>query len=90
MINLFFFTETNRRPWAEHVARGARCLTVDSDATSLSGLLALAPKGSARSGVFEIQTDEGIWSRVDGRQFGRLNKLNATFKTWEQLENNEA
>ena len=41
------------------------------------------PKGSARCGCVEIQTDDGIWSSSTNT---RLNKRNATFTTWEELE----
>lgn len=41
------------------------------------------PKGSARAGCFEIQTDKGIWQSHNG---GRMDPARATFKSWEQLE----
>lgn len=44
------------------------------------------PKGSHRGGVFEIQTDEGIWSSPSN---SRLLPGAAVFKTWEQLEQEE-
>lgn len=44
------------------------------------------PRGSARGGCFEIQTDEGIWSSPTN---SRLNPSTAVFKTWEQLEQEE-
>lgn len=34
-------------------------------------------------GVYEIQTDEGIWRAPDGAD---VRSPRATFKTWEQLE----
>lgn len=45
------------------------------------------PKGSARGGCFEIQTDEGIWSSPTN---SRLNPSTAIFKTWDELEAEEA
>lgn len=45
------------------------------------------PKGSARGGCFELQTDLGIWSSPTD---SRLNPRSAIFKTWEQLEAEEA
>lgn len=44
------------------------------------------PRGSHRGGVFEIQTDEGIWSSPTD---SRLDPKTAVFKTWEQLEKEE-
>lgn len=48
-----------------------------------AGRAAGLPKGGASSGVFEIQTDEGIWSVETARV---LRPNNAVFKTWEQLD----
>ena len=61
-----------------------------ADAT-LQQLLAIAyaarmPKGSARAGCFEVQTDAGVWSSPTG---GRLNPRTATFKSWDELEAEE-
>lgn len=39
-------------------------------------------------GVFQIQTDAGIWARTDGTE-GVLQAHNVTFKSWEQLEAEE-
>lgn len=60
--------------------------------TSLPTILATGygqgiPKGSGRGGCFELQTDEGIWSSPTN---SRLNPSTAIFKTWEQLEQEEA
>lgn len=41
------------------------------------------PKGSARCGCIEIQTDAGIWSSTTG---SRLNSRNAVFHTWDELD----
>tara|TARA_S200002703_G_scaffold95265_1_gene82280 strand:- start:1913 stop:2242 length:330 start_codon:yes stop_codon:yes gene_type:complete len=57
-------------------------------------LLRLLPFGigTAQTGVFEIQTDKGIYKRKDGRDI-RLMRGDKTvsprlvgFKTWEQIE----
>jgi len=45
------------------------------------------PKGGSSSGIFEIQTDEGIWSI--GSTAKVLRPGNAVFKTWDQLEEEE-
>jgi hypothetical protein len=91
--HLFQYTETSRRPWAEQVARGAGVYTVDvpPDAT-LPEILAAAyatgmPRGSQRSGVFEVQTDHGIFSHHNplfrDRAYGKLNPDKASFTPWE-------
>lgn len=48
-----------------------------------AGRAAGLPKGGAGSGVFEVQTDEGIWSTATARV---LRPCNATFQTWDQLD----
>jgi hypothetical protein len=47
------------------------------------------PKGSFQTGIYEIQTDLGIWSRDDQMRLDtdtprKLAK--AKFKTWEEME----
>lgn len=64
---------------------------VPADAT-LADILAAAyaagmPKGSARAGCYEVQTDAGVWSSPTR---SRLNPNTAVFKTWDQLEAEEA
>jgi hypothetical protein len=64
--------------------------TVAADAT-LAEILAQGyalhiPKGSARGGCFEVQTDLGVWSSPTG---GRMNPRTATFRSWEQLESED-
>lgn len=59
---------------------------------SLADILAAAyaqgmPKGSARAGCYEVQTDAGVWSSPTR---GRLNPRTAIFKTWDQLEAEDA
>lgn len=96
----FFFPETNRRPWPQQVKRGADYIEVEvaTDAT-LPVILATAtaaglPRGSSRSGCFEVQTDLGIFAHHDGavraRGFGRLDPARAVFNTWEELDKQEA
>lgn len=48
-----------------------------------------ASVGSSRSGIFEVQTDTGIWSRADGGKLEvdterKLSKI--VFRSWEALE----
>jgi hypothetical protein len=41
-------------------------------------------KGSSASGIFEVQTDAGIWDRPDG---GKLDPpRRARFRTWDEAE----
>ena len=94
MTHFFTRTETNRRPWAEHVQRPSHAYAFDVEGDTVEELLAAAqaqgmPKGSSRSGCFEIQCEAGIWQRRDGRQWGKLTSANAVLKTWEQLEAEE-
>jgi hypothetical protein len=85
------YTETNQRPWEEHILRGAKVYTFDCELPARakpSAILAAAksagvPSGSSRSGAFEIHTDEGIYARSDGRTYGRLSDANYTFATWD-------
>lgn len=58
-----------------------------------AALAAGAPIGSSRSGIFEVQTDDGIYAREDG---GKLNVdterkvAKIKFQTWDSLEAEEA
>jgi len=46
-----------------------------------------ASKGSSRSGIFEVQTDIGIWSREDG---GKIDPpTRARFSSWSALDGAE-
>lgn len=48
-----------------------------------------APKGSSRSGIFEVQTDDGIWMRDDGAKFNlatNTGRAAVRFRTWDELE----
>lgn len=48
---------------------------------------ARAPRGTRTwSGVFEVQTDDGVWSRPDE---GPLWKGGAVFRSWDQVEEDE-
>lgn len=44
------------------------------------------PKGSRRCGVGEIQTDEGIWTRVGTN---KAEKTEWSFESWEDIEARE-
>ena len=51
------------------------------------------PRGSARAGCVEIQTDRGIYSHVNDKRIDvstPRRAKNVVFKTWEQLEQEES
>ena len=61
-----------------------------------AALAAGASIGTSRTGIYEIQTDDGIWTRTDKaiRCFERINgeivvSKKFAFKSWEQLEAEE-
>lgn len=98
--DLFMHTETNARPWDVHVAQSAgRELRVEvPDDATVDEILAVAhaagmPKGSSRSGVFQIQTDNGIFQHADARRrergYGRITTATSIFQTWAELEASE-
>ena len=88
-FDFFWFSETNRRPWAEQVALGAKTMRLSLPiGTSVDDAVEQAveagmSRGSSRSGCFEIQTDSGIHSRQDGKGFGRLTSDNSVFLAWD-------
>lgn len=68
--------------------KNVRVVALDVPDLPLDALLAAAyavgaSKGSSRSGVFEVQTDLGIWDRQDGGKLapGRA----ARFTSWDDL-----
>ena len=89
-LDFFWFSETSHRTWEEQVALPAKTLVVyvDEIPSTVEELIALGrangmPKGSARSGCFEIQTPDGCWLRKDRRGFGRLTDANAELVDWD-------
>lgn len=73
----------------------AECITLDLPADlSLGDALEAAraagmPKGSHRTGCFEVQNDLGIYSQIDYNRIDLSAPAKAAkvvFKTWEQLE----
>ena len=49
-----------------------------------------AGQGSDRAGIFEIQTDKGIFSQVNEKRLRPNKPGKIIYKTWEQLEAEEA
>lgn len=97
-MKVHWFHRTEARVGKFHLPRPAQVfeLTVPAgahlDVILLQGYREGFPMGSARGGCFELQTDEGIWSRPDGKRMrttGKRTGQPAVFKTWEQLEAEE-
>ncbi len=92
-----FFRAFNRSVERMLSNENSRCVVVDVPADSdLSTVLAAAkaagaPVGNQWSGIHEVQTDRGIWSRSDAKKLGGnpTRIAAASFKTWEQLEAEE-
>jgi hypothetical protein len=93
---LFFRAESNRHDPRERPAKYA--IVTASTTSCACDVLAMAianhdvPKGSHRTGVFEMQNDLGIYSRDDLMRIDfstprRAAKVN--FKTWEEMEREE-
>lgn len=96
-MKVHWFHRTEARAKRFYVPRPAQVFELTMPAgASLDDILVEGyqkgfPMGSARGGCFELQTDEGIWARPDGKRMrvtGR-NGQPAIFKTWEQLEAEE-
>jgi hypothetical protein len=77
-----FYNERPAQAFQVVVAKGASLAEILA-----AGYAAGLPKGSARGGCFELQTDDGIWSSPTG---GRMNPKTAIFKTWDELDAEEA
>jgi len=89
--------ETGPRPTAEAVdadfntTEYSAVLDRDMDLTELIALAAtVAGRGSHRAGTFEIQTSEGIVSHATGKNLVKAATKNIVFKTWDELEAEEA
>ena len=63
----------------------------DMDLTEIIALAAtVCGRGSHRAGTFEIQTDEGIITHATGKNLVGTPAKNIVFKTWDELEAEEA
>jgi hypothetical protein len=96
--DFFWYPETNARPWAEQVERGAnRMAMLLPNNTDIKDALAMArangmPKGSQRSGCFEVQNDNGIWQREGAGRMDFSTPRKAAkvrFTSWDELEAKE-
>ena len=91
-----FFQRTERRNFdLDNVVCGELRLPRNTDlatAISLAIRARVISHGSHRSGVFQVQTDDGIFSQVNDRRIDLSTPRRAalvTMKTWEQLEEEE-
>jgi hypothetical protein len=85
------FHHTEKRHFDREAAEDRTfSVVVPADAT-LADILTAAyaarmPKGSARAGCYEVQTDAGVWSSPTR---SRLNPNTAIFRSWDDLEAEE-
>lgn len=47
-------------------------------------------RGSSRGGSFQVQCDRGIWEHIDSRRIDGAPAHKVTFKTWDEIEAEEA
>lgn len=89
--DFFYRHESNR---VHPKSRPAECLILDLPAdTPLAEALQRAhaagmPKGTHRSGCFEVQTDAGIYQQTDGNRIDLTTPRRAaktTYRTWEEM-----
>lgn len=87
-FDFFWYAENNR---VLPNTRPAKSVSVELPAgTPLDAALSAArsaglPKGSPRTGCFEVQCDEGLWRCDDGKRLDRPT-AQPHFTTWEDLE----
>lgn len=90
----FFYRRQNNDTAKMFSADNVRCLTLTlTDDLSIADAITAAlaggmSKGSFQSGCFEVQTDSGIWARIDGKSITHA-PHKAIFRTWEQIEHEE-
>lgn len=89
MIDVFF-RRYNRDLARTLAPENVRVVQIDlPDEAPLADILAAAyragaSKGSSRSGIFEVQTEAGIWAHPGG---GKIDPpARACFQTWDELE----
>lgn len=96
-FSIFYYTESNHHhPLREAIAKDISVNNIDCDGDyrflSVNDVIAHAiaermiGKGSARCGVTEVQTDEGIYTREGSNGFARGTVSKWGFKTWAALE----
>ena len=92
--DFFFRAESNR---VDPRTVPARTLSLELPRhTALADALTAAldagmPKGSHRTGCFEVQTGQGIWQQTDGNRIDLTTPRKAAkveFTSWEELDSN--
>lgn len=90
-----FFFRAERRSGGEPKKQNARCVSIElPNDTELDEAIRLAraagaPKGSHRTGIFEVQNDLGIWEHVDGNRIDLSTPRKTAkviFRTWDELD----
>jgi hypothetical protein len=90
-----YFRAWNRKPSRIFEPRNVRVVIFEApEAVSVDELLALAraagaAKDPGRCGIFQIQTDAGIWTASDGRTIRTSSpglRARVRFHSWEALE----
>ena len=94
-----FWRAWNRDASKRNSSSNVRTARFAAPATAtISDLLELARAagascGTAQTGVFEIQTDDGIWQHTGGQKIDvstTRRAANVQFRTWDQLDAEEA
>ena len=92
MIWDFFFRTENKNFDSYWMNRPANQIRLDLPVdTSLEDAIGFAhkagvPMGSARSGIFEVQNDLGIFAHINNRSIDHAPDNKTEFKTWELIE----
>lgn len=88
----FFYRAENRRlplPEKEATYELPANITTAQEALEYVWSKFMIPRGSQRSGCYQIQNDLGVWEQVNGKRMDFSTPAKATkvtFKTWKQLE----
>lgn len=95
-IDVFFrtYNKDKAKMLSESNKRELKTEIADADAGDIDKLLAAAwkagaGKGNSHSGVYEIQTDHGVWDSIDGRKINvdtDTGRTRIRFRTWAELE----
>ena len=93
LVDVFFRRESNKNFKPDQ----AVCVKFETDVKSESGtqeeldeLLKSAwaegaSMGTHRSGIFEIQTDHGIWQQINGKKLNASRMQLATYTEWGNI-----
>jgi hypothetical protein len=92
IIDIFFRRESNTKGMSPVLNEAEGSVELDSEVGIDELLEIVGYRGSHRSGVYEIQTNEGIFQHIDSKKMdnrtsGKRAKI--LFKTWKQMEQEE-